>query len=263
MHLGTEVDLVNPRRPPMMDAPLPICREKVFKFLVTMFLIKQRRQIQDTPGVSSYVVENIIKSMSAALNLELAALMIMLDSTIPPAHSHAFFHGCVENAVYPYCIAYRTDAFATFSWVSIGGYDRIYANRPFAELFYGEEEMNTELLSDEDSSPRAMIQWTIYQTDIAEFDRLLDYCFFVSSDECAEAVHVLRCQSLKTRRSFMALVRFRSATWHKGWYFCGTLSLQPPPPPPLPLCPPTQVVAAGQGAGCDFFVVDSFVAGVW
>ena len=29
----------------------------------------------------------------------------------------------------------------------------------------------------------------------------------------------------------MALIRFRSATWHKGWYYCGTFSIQPLPLP--------------------------------
>ena len=230
MHDGALVDLTKPRRPPMMDEPLPICREKALKFLVTMGLIQQQRS-RSAGHVQSRVVADIISSISGALGLELHALMVILTTSCPPPHSPVFFHGCVENAVHPYCKAFYTEAFATFSWVNIGGEDRIYANRPFAELFDSEEALNRELAMDDKSSPRAMIQRTIHPSDKDEFDRLLDYCFFISEEECAEAVHVLRCQSVKTGRGFMALVRFRSATWHKGWYTCGTLSLQPLPLP--------------------------------
>lgn len=71
------------------------------------------------------------------------------------------------------------------------GYTRCYVNRPFAELFQNEEELNEELLRG-NSSPRAMILRTVHASDRAEVDRLLDYCFFISEEECCEAVHVLR-----------------------------------------------------------------------
>ncbi len=85
-------------------------------------------------------------------------------------------------------------AFATFSWVAIGGDDRIYTNRPFAELFQGEHELNEELAAG-NSSPRAMILRCMHPADREELDRLLDYCFFISNEECAEAVHVLRVRA--------------------------------------------------------------------
>lgn len=71
------------------------------------------------------------------------------------------------------------------------GWSSIYINRPFAELFQGEEALNEELLRG-NSSPRAMILRIIHALDRAEVDRLLDYCFFISAEECCEAVHVLR-----------------------------------------------------------------------
>lgn len=151
-----------------------------------MALVHQRR------GMTSKVVEHIVRTISQALGMEMGALGPLLPSTAPgPSNFQCFVHGCVENAVHPYCKAFYTDAFATFSWVTIGGDDRIYVNRPFAELFHSEEELNEELKGCQ-SSPRAMVLRSFHASDRDEVDRLLDYCFFISGEECSEAVHVLR-----------------------------------------------------------------------
>lgn len=107
------------------------------------------------------VVAHIARSLSRALGLEMDALGPLLRKALPaPGNFQSFVHGCVENAVHPYCKVrsssarrsilpvthgvglmsldlslscllssfrmqgFFTDAFATFSWTSIGGVDR-------------------------------------------------------------------------------------------------------------------------------------------
>jgi hypothetical protein len=151
--------------------------------------------VQRKRGAHFRVVEHIVRAISGGLGMDVGDIYPLLPAATPgPSNFQCFVHGCVENAVHPYCKAFFTDAFATFSWASIGGDDRIYVNRPFAELFHVEDELNAELALGT-SSPRAMVLRTIHASDRGELDRLLDYCFFISGEECAEAVHVLRVRA--------------------------------------------------------------------
>lgn len=86
---------------------------------MTMALVRSKR------ATHCRVVQHIVQAISAALGMEMEALGPLLPGTVPgPGNFHSFVHGCVENAVHPYCKGFFTDAFATFNWTSIGGVDR-------------------------------------------------------------------------------------------------------------------------------------------
>lgn len=150
MHAGAMIDLNKPRRPPMTNQPMPICREKVFEFLVTMTLVHHKNPGRDL------VVKDIIVSISKALGLETDTVLPSLTRCCRDAITAIQYkHGSPQDAIHPYCYAFFTEAFASLSWTTIGGEDHVYVNRSFSELFISEEEANHELKSQQ-VAPREM-----------------------------------------------------------------------------------------------------------
>jgi len=69
-----------------------------------MTLVHKRR------GAGFQVVEHVVRTISRALGLDAGDVHPLLPAATPgPSNFQCFVHGCVENAVHPYCKAFYTD----------------------------------------------------------------------------------------------------------------------------------------------------------
>lgn len=60
--------------------------------------------VQEKRATYCGVVAHIVRSLSHAMGLEMDALGPLLRNALPaPSNFQSFVHGCVENAVHPYC----------------------------------------------------------------------------------------------------------------------------------------------------------------